>query len=99
VRLASKLIDWEIDVRSKNQVSEKEAATIGKSETKVQKSEEEKPSIAELDGVGKKIMATLIKAGFDTIEKIKNATVEDLVRLEGIGKKTAEKIINSATSK
>lgn len=108
VRLASRLVGWEIDVRSKSQIAKKEEVmiekparpSIGTAEragvTSNQKPEKEQISIEKLDGVGKKTMATLIKAGFDTIDKIKNASVEDLVKLDGIGKKTAEKIINSA---
>lgn len=107
VRLASKLIGWEIDVRSKSQMAEKEAAKIippvskepqEEQEAAAEESTEQAPSVsvAELDGVGKKTAGILIEAGYDTIDKIKEASVDDLVKLEGIGKKTAEKIIKSA---
>ena len=49
-----------------------------------------------LEGVGPKVEKVLIAAGYDTIEKIKNLTAEDLTKLDGIGAKTAEKIIKSA---
>ncbi len=96
VRLASKLIGWEIDVRSKSQVGEKE-----KEGKKLPISEEAAPEkegieIGQLEGVGKKTKGVLIKAGFGTVEKIRAATAEDLTKLDGIGKKTAEKIIKSA---
>ena len=35
-------------------------------------------------------------AGYDTVEKVKALTVEDLVKLEGVGEKTAGKILKSA---
>ncbi len=38
----------------------------------------------------------MIAAGYDTVDKIKCLTVEDLTQVEGIGKKTAEKIAKSA---
>ena len=110
VRLASKLVGWEIDVRSKTQIGEEKKAQAGATKA------EEAPksifadddkgapaatdaagdSIETLDGVGKKTTQVLIEAGYETIEKIKNAAVDDLVKLDGIGTKTAEKIINSA---
>ena len=41
--------------------------------------------------------AKILKAaGYDTVEKIKSLALEDLTKLEGIGKKTAEKIIKAA---
>jgi N utilization substance protein A len=100
VRLASKLVGWEIDVRSKSQIAEKNKEAEGGKEDILPITEQppapEGAPIDDLEGVGKKTRAVLIKAGFDTVEKIKNATVEDLVKIDGIGKKTAEKIIKSA---
>ena len=55
--------------------------------------------LTELDGVGPKVEKALRAAGYDTIEKIKALTVEDLTKLDGIGKKTAEKILKSAKSR
>lgn len=99
VRLASKLVGWEIDVRSRTQINEgKEAAAESKILEQAPEALEEKQyvSIEALDGVGKKTATALIQAGFDTVEKIKSLTLEDLVKIEGIGKKTAEKIMKSA---
>ena len=100
VRLASKLVGWEIDVRSKSQIAEKKKETEGEKEEILATSEQppapEGASIDDLEGIGQKTRAALIKAGFDTVEKIKNAAMEDLVKIDGIGKKTAEKMIKSA---
>jgi transcription termination/antitermination protein NusA len=102
VRLASKLVGWEIDVRSRSQIAEKkqeavlEAGDRQVTEAQEKQAQAEAASVKDLDGVGKKTMGILVDAGFDTIEKVKNASVSDLVKLEGIGKKTAEKIIKSA---
>jgi len=83
VRLASKLLDMEIDVR-------------GVSVPAVDEKDKKAPSMLELEGVGKKVRDTLVEGGFDSPEKIAKAKVEDLVKFKGIGKKGAEKIIVSA---
>jgi FKBP-type peptidyl-prolyl cis-trans isomerase 2 len=48
-------------------------------------------------GLGKKI-DTLKEAGIDSVEKLANSKLEDLTELKGIGKATAEKIIENAKS-
>ncbi|MBI5143451.1 MAG: transcription termination/antitermination protein NusA [Candidatus Omnitrophica bacterium] len=96
VRLASKLVGWEIDIRGK------EAKVKALKEEKVaqevvtQQAEKAEFELTDIDGVGKKTEKILIAAGYDTIAKIKKLTIDDLTKLEGIGKKTAEKIIKSA---
>lgn len=84
VRLASRLIGWDLDIRTREKI--------------VQEKEEAKKAKAEmmLDGVGEKALDTLIEAGFDSLEKIKDATVEQLTQVKGIGAKKAEKIIAAA---
>jgi N utilization substance protein A len=101
IRLASKLIGWEIDVTGKESKS-KEAIAAASRELggEPEPARQEEPSnarpISELEGVGPKTEKALIAAGYDTIEKIKTLGVEDLVKVDGIGQKTAEKIIKSA---
>jgi N utilization substance protein A len=46
-----------------------------------------------LPGVGDKTMKKLVEAGFDTAEKIAEASVDALSEVPGIGLKTAERII------
>ena len=102
VRLASKLIGWEIDIRSKEaKAKEKLALEEMENTAKDQKAKEEQEEkrdikLTELDGVGKKVEKILRAAGYDTVDKIKGLTSEEMTKLEGIGKKTAEKIIKSA---
>ena len=103
VRLASKLIGWELDIRHMEEEQKKEAKKKAEKifgEIKPQPAPPAKPSpIKSLDGVGKKAEATLLEAGFNTIEKIAKQKAEDLAKLKGIGKKTAEKIVSSAKEK
>jgi N utilization substance protein A len=49
--------------------------------------------LSEVEGVGEKTRKTLEAAGFDTALKVKKAGLEALTALDGVGNKTAEKII------
>jgi len=51
--------------------------------------------LEDVKGVGKK-QDVLIEAGIDSVEKLANASVEDLTQLKGIGKATAEKFVSNA---
>ncbi len=103
VRLASKLIGWELDIRTKSQAAAEMLGGIGKTAEEGQVAEEavgevahEEKSVQQLEGVGEKTLDLLQKAGFNTVESIANAGVEDLTAIKGIGEKKAEKIIESA---
>ncbi|MFX1376791.1 MAG: helix-hairpin-helix domain-containing protein [Promethearchaeota archaeon] len=52
-------------------------------------------NLSDVKGVGKK-EDTLKEAGIDSVEKLANANIDDLTSLKGIGKATAEKIVESA---
>ncbi|MFW9949213.1 MAG: helix-hairpin-helix domain-containing protein [Candidatus Thorarchaeota archaeon] len=51
--------------------------------------------LGDVQGLGKKEV-TLREAGIDTVEKLANASMDDLTKLKGIGKASAEKFISSA---
>jgi len=110
VRLASKLIGWELDIIGKEKKAAPEVpAPLNPLEggadgvqAPVEKEGEAKTgaakgdiSITEIEGVGAKTAKILTAAGYDTVDKIKGLTVEDLTKLEGVGAKTAEKILMS----
>jgi len=86
VNLVCRLTGWHIDVRSETQ--KKELAK----EKVISTSEE----LSKLSGIGKKLSEVLIKAGWADIQKLANADVKDLISLQGVGEKTAKKIIESA---
>ena len=109
IRLASRLVGWEMDIRGKDEkkkeaeevkvkaaaeASVKEAEPVASSQEPGEAVAESK--LTELEGVGPKVEKILRAAGYDTVEKVKALTAEDLVKLEGIGAKTAEKILKSA---
>jgi DNA polymerase/3'-5' exonuclease PolX len=49
-----------------------------------------------LPRVGPKIQALLKESGFDSLEKLAAASLEDLTQIKGIGVKTAVKILKAA---
>ena len=51
--------------------------------------------LEDVKGLGKKV-DTLKEAGIDSVEKLANSKIEDLTNLKGIGKTTAEKMVESA---
>ncbi len=84
VRLAAKLTGWRIDVMTDSQYQERFEAA----------SRVEIP-IDQLE-ISEKIKAKLREAGLDTVEKVIAADQEGLTALDGIGEKTAEKILSAA---
>ena len=52
--------------------------------------------LIEVEGVDNKLVGDLIDAGFTDVELLMNAEVNDLCQIKGIGKRTAERIIDSA---
>ncbi|MDD5428254.1 MAG: transcription termination factor NusA [Candidatus Omnitrophica bacterium] len=110
IRLASRLIGWEMDIRGKDEKKKEAEAALSKAGEEEVKAEAAEPqeeakaaedagsgaSITDLDGVGPKVAKALTAAGYDTVDRIKTLAAEDLMKIEGIGAKTAEKILNSA---
>ena len=108
VRLASRLLGWEIDIRGKEEKAKKAAEAVFEKQPEKEKEGQAVPAeteteaagfnLTQIEGVGLKTAKILKEAGYDTAEKIKGLTLEDLTKLEGIGKKTAEKILNAVKS-
>ncbi|MDP2912777.1 MAG: transcription termination factor NusA [Candidatus Omnitrophota bacterium] len=99
IRLASRLIGWDMDIRGKEEkpkVAEEKPEVLANSIQLTPDKELIEVKLTDLDGVGPKVEKILIKAGYDTVDKIKNLSVEELTKLEGLGLKTAEKILKSA---
>jgi len=104
VRLASRLLSWELNIFSNAQWQEatqkktKEAEPVG--EEKLKKSDEQPKdkdaTIHDLSGLGDKLMAALIAAGFETLERISESSEEDLTKIKGLGKVKAAKLIKEA---
>jgi N utilization substance protein A len=102
VRLASRLIGWELDIRTKStsaqaaeEIKKEKEGKEEKEEIK-EKPEGRQPLLDELPGVGEKTLAALKEAGFNSIADIAKAGVEDLTKIKGIGEKKAVKLIEEA---
>lgn len=54
---------------------------------------EELIPLTRLKGIGRVRARALYRAGYTSIEKLRTATIDDLTRILGIGRKTAEKIL------
>jgi N utilization substance protein A len=85
-RLAAKLTGWEIDL-----VSEEEFAL-----SRGEKPRRQTVTVDRLEGLGPKMVENLIQSGFETVEDIVKATMEELMNVPGIGDVTAQKIYLSA---
>jgi transcription termination/antitermination protein NusA len=91
VRLASKLIGWNIDIKSeeeKRREIEAQMAALTAPGT----------PLAELMGVGPKTIEKLEAAGITSVEKLADMTPEQLVEIPGIGEKMVEKIHQSVAA-
>jgi transcription termination/antitermination protein NusA len=88
VRLASKLIGWNIDIKSeeeKRREIEDQMTALTSPGT----------PLTELAGVGPKTVEKLESHGVTSIEKLADMTPEQLVEIPGIGEKMVEKIRQS----
>lgn len=86
IRLASRLTGWDLDVKSESQKAKEERDAMNSIQN----------VLAKIDGVGPKTAELLQKAGFTTVQKLANVEVEHLCTVQGIGDKTAAKIIEGA---
>ncbi|MFA5089888.1 MAG: transcription termination factor NusA [Candidatus Omnitrophota bacterium] len=100
VRLASRLIGWELDIRNKaGKAASEGAAAQALKEEGVKEGKEKGVSLKELPGVGEKTLVNLNKAGFHTVSDVLNAEIRNLTEVKGIGQKKAQKIIEEAKKK
>jgi len=89
VRLASKLIGWQIDVKSEEQ-KKQEVLSVMESLTS------SSTSLGELEGVSERLVEKLREAGIENVERILEMGEEKLKEIPGIGEKTAAKIMEAA---
>jgi len=85
VRLASKLTGWKIEL-----MTTKEAEIRDKLEQKLQM------DISEMYGVTPKLAQKLKGIGILTVQKLHKTPIDELLEIDGIGKKTAEKLKDTA---
>ncbi len=89
VRLAARLTNWNITIKSESQVE-------------TEKLEEESPAQDEgekdglFDGISEKVVQAMQEAGYDTAEAIAEASDADLRGVPGLGPKTVDKLRDRA---
>jgi N utilization substance protein A len=86
VRLAAKLLQWKIDIKSeeeKRQEVEQQMQGMGGGPS---------TPIEQVVELGDAVMEKLIAAGITTVESLADMTAEELSEIPGIGEKTVEKI-------
>jgi N utilization substance protein A len=86
VRLAAKLLQWKIDIKSeeeKRQEVEQQMHAMGSGPT---------TPVEQITELGETILEKLIAAGITTVEELADMTPEQLEEIPGIGEKTLEKI-------
>jgi transcription termination/antitermination protein NusA len=86
VRLAAKLLQWKIDIKSeeeKRQEVEQQMQAMGGGPS---------TPIEQVVELGDSVMEKLIAAGITTVESLADMTAEELSAIPGIGEKTVEKI-------
>ena len=64
--------------------------------TRVQLEKLSQWSVSDVPGVGPKMSEALAEVGFNKVDRLSRATVEDLTRIKGVGDKIAERLIEEA---
>lgn len=99
VRLANRLVDWNIDVKNHEQFEEMDITLESKKEldalfNDTHEDVDEITSISELPGMPERLAGLLVENGIDLIESLVSLNKEDLSRLEGITPGDIETIQN-----
>jgi N utilization substance protein A len=88
-RLAAKLVGWRVDIKSRAELARE-------TEQKAIQARATLDELAGVPGIGPSIAGRLVDAGFDTLDRLMQASVEDLMTVKGIGSRTAAKILTAA---
>lgn len=84
-RLASKLTGWKVNIMSETEYEEQQSREA-----------DMLVPVGQLEGVGPKLTEKLIKADISSIQRLASTQVESLIKIEGLGQKTAETLIEKA---
>lgn len=91
VRLATKLVGWNIDIRSEEEIKKKVAASLGA----LIASGESVPLTA-LEGITPNIAATLAERGIEDVDALAGMSIDDLTEALDMSLDEAEAILSSA---
>ncbi|MGH7371021.1 MAG: transcription termination factor NusA [Candidatus Methylomirabilales bacterium] len=85
-RLAAKLVGRKVDIKSRTELAREV-------EEKAKRARAAVEGLAQVPGIGPKMVGRLVDAGFNTLERLQQASGEDLRAVKGIGPKTAATIL------
>jgi N utilization substance protein A len=85
VKLAAKLTDYKLDIYTEEEFEEK-----------ISEERRITSHVSDLNGVSSKVAEVLKTHGYTSVQDIYEASIKELCNLEGLGKKTAEKIKESS---
>jgi len=85
-RLAAKLVGRKVDIKSRTELARE-------AEEKAKRARAAIEGLAQVSGIGPKMVGRLVEAGFDTLDRLQRASQEDLIAVKGIGPKTAATIL------
>jgi transcription termination/antitermination protein NusA len=91
VRLATKLVGWNIDIRSEEEIKREVAAQMG-----AMIASGEPVPLERLQGMNPAMVDTLAAHGIGDIESLAGATIDDVVEFLDVSMDEAERIISSA---
>jgi N utilization substance protein A len=104
-RLAAKLVGWKVDIKSATELQREAGAALSGLMGGDTRREAGPPppdpeaaleQFVSLPGVGEKLAARLVAAGYFSLATLAAAKVEALQEIEGIGPKSAERILQVA---
>ena len=96
VRLAAELIGAKIDIKSEEEVKGEVADALSAMLQVAMAEARRETSVFDIDGLDPALAEMLDTAGYDDLESILNASVEDLTAIEGIDEETSAAIIETA---
>jgi N utilization substance protein A len=91
VRLATKLVGWNIDIRSEEELKREVAAQMG-----AMIASGESVPLERLQGINPAMVSTLAEHGIGDIESLANATLDDIAEYLDVSIDQAEGLINGA---
>jgi len=96
VRLAAELIGGKIDIKSEEEVKDEVADALSAMLQVAMAEARATTNVHDIDGVSRETADLLEAAGYDDLDSVLNASVEDLIQIEGIDEATALEVIEVA---
>ena len=92
VRLASKLLGWEIDITG---AEEKKQQILEQMDLQFA-AQEAAEALEDVKGISQKDRQRLEGAGIESVQQLAQSSIEELVEIQGVGEKTAQRFLTAA---